>query len=119
MKESLERNWKIPLISNQQLTLNLKAGDRLFTVGVNGSGKSALIQHLFSLSRGVKVKRIAAHRQTWLESGSVDFTPASRREFEQDNISYEKNWESRWKDFNARKKLNAVLFDLIAKSSLS
>ena len=45
-------NLHIPQISGHQLPISLEASDRLFIVGANGSGKSALIQHLVSSNRG-------------------------------------------------------------------
>ena len=55
-------NWNIPTTSGKQpLQITLEAGDRLFMVGANGSGKSALIQHLVSSLRNKKFKRLSAH----------------------------------------------------------
>lgn len=109
--------WNITRISGEPLAISLKAGDRLFIVGANGSGKSALIQHLFSSNPNEKIKRISAHRQTWLESGSIDLTQKGRREFERYYRDYEANDEARWKDYSPQQKQSAVLFDLIAKEN--
>ena len=78
-------NWNIPSISGQKFPISLKGSDRLFIVGANGSGKSALIQHLVSSNQGQKIRRISAHRQTWFQSGSIDLTPQRRKQFDQDN----------------------------------
>ena len=51
------------------MELTLKSGNQLFIVGPNGSGKSALIQRLVAQDSSVKIRRIAAHRQTWFDSG--------------------------------------------------
>ena len=69
-------NWDIPRISDDPLPLSLQSGDRLFIVGPNGSGKSALIQHLVSGHQGRNIRRISAHRQTWLDSGSLNLHSA-------------------------------------------
>ena len=37
-------NWDVPTISGGTLNLSLEKGGRLFVVGANGYGKSALIQ---------------------------------------------------------------------------
>jgi len=110
-------NWNIPQISGQPLQITLKANDRLFIVGANGSGKSALIQHLVSSNRDGKIKRISAHRQTWFQSGSLDLTPQSRKEFDQNNTHYEREDRSRWRDDYARQRQSAVLFDLVAQEN--
>lgn len=109
--------WNIPVTSGDPINLPLENGNLLFIVGANGSGKSALIQQfvLQDKSGNNKVKWITAHRQTWLESGDINFTPASRQEYEQLNLAYNKNYESRWKDFQPGQKLSAVLFDLVAR----
>ena len=76
---SSSMNWDIPRISGEPLSIPLQSGDRLFIVGPNGSGKSALIQHLVSDGKDQNIRRISAHRQTWLGSGSLDLTPLSRK----------------------------------------
>ena len=78
-------NWNIPRISGEPLPISLESGDRLFVLGPNGSGKSALIQHLVSNHKGQNIRRVSAHRQTWLGSGSLDLTPLRRKQFEQQN----------------------------------
>ena len=110
-------NWNIPQISGQSLQINLEANDRLFIVGANGTGKSALIQYLISSSQGAKIKRISAHRQTWFQSGSIDLTPQSRRQFDQQDIQQEIQYQSRWRDYHAQQRQSAVLFDLVAKEN--
>ena len=109
--------WNIPVTSGDPISLPLEDGNLLFIIGANGSGKSALVQQFVveDKSGNNKVKWITAHRQTWLESGDINFTPASRQEYEQLNLAYNKNYESRWKDFQPGQKLSAVLFDLVAR----
>ena len=75
-------DWNIPQISGQPLQVVLGFGDRIFVVGANGAGKSALIQQFVSSNPNRKVRRISAHRQTWFNSGSIDLTPQNRREFD-------------------------------------
>ena len=110
-----EIQLEILRISNNPVTLTLKSGDQLFIVGPNGSGKSALMQR-FAASN-YSFKWITAHRQTWFSSGSIDFTPANRQQYEQQDRSYGRNYESRWKEYNPGHKLSAALFDLVAKEN--
>ena len=110
-------NWNIPQNSGQQLQISLEDHDRLFIVGANGSGKSALIQHLVSSTPGKKIRRISAHRQTWFESGSINLTPQSRKQFDQNSTQHEMQDQSRWRDDYAQQRQSAVLFDLVAKEN--
>ena len=110
-------NWEIPRMGSEPLQICLEVGERMFVVGPNGSGKSALIQHLVSKHKGSDIRRISAHRQTWLDSGSLDLTPQARREFGQDSIEQERSYEARWKDYNSERRQLAVLFDLVAKEN--
>ena len=110
-------NWDIPQISGESLQITLKDNDRLFIVGANGSGKSALIQHLASSNRVEKIRRISAHRQTWFHSGSIDFTPQSRREFDSEYMGREWQPQACWRDELASERLSALLFDLVAKEN--
>ena len=109
--------WDIPRISGEPLHISLDGGDCLFVVGPNGSGKSALIQHLLSGHSGRNIRRISAHRQTWLGSGSLNLTPLSRKQFEQQNTSSEREYEALWRENNGERKQSAVLFDLVAKEN--
>ena len=110
-------NLNIPRISDAPLQILVDAGDRLFIVGANGSGKSALIQHFTTSYPNEKIRRISAHRQTWLESGNLNFTPRSRKQFENQNIQLEREDQSRWKDDYAESRQAAVLYDLVAKEN--
>lgn len=110
-------NLAIPQLSGEPLQIPLEVGGQLFIVGANGSGKSSLIQHFVSTNEGLKIKRISAHRQTWLSSGSLDFTAHSRKEFERDSIGWETQFDARWVDHAADQKQSAVLFDLVAKEN--
>ena len=110
-------NWNIPQTSGPALPISLEAGDRLFMVGANGSGKSALIQQLVSSNPNGTIKRISAHRQTWFKSGSIDLTPRKRRDFDAQEISMESQYEALWMDQNAQVRQSAVFFDLVAKDN--
>ena len=108
---------EIPRISNDSINLTLKNGDQFFIVGPNGSGKSALIHRIVSMNTDKKIKRISAHRQTWLSSGSINFTPESREAYEKTSLQYITQNEARWRDSNAGQDLSAILFDLVAKEN--
>ncbi len=107
----------IPRISGGPLTVSIELGKQLYVVGPNGTGKSALFQHWVS-SVGVSAfKRIAAHRQTWLPSGNLDFTAQSRKQFEQNRMHWDRQEDARWKEQSPAERQSAVLFDLVAKDN--
>ena len=111
-------DWIIPRTSGKQpLQITLEAGDRLFMVGANGSGKSALIQHLVSSLGNKKFKRLSAHRRTWLTSGNIAITPQERTQLNQAFIRSELRPDARWQDSYEEQKHSAVLFDLVAKEN--
>ena len=72
----------IPTISEDPLTVPIEVGEQLYVVGANGTGKSALFQHWVGIIGSHPIKRVAAHRQNWFESGDIGFTARSRRQFE-------------------------------------
>lgn len=116
-QKTVGMDLEIPRTSADPLKLILGPGDRLYIVGANGSGKSALIQYLISSQPGTEIRRIAAHRQTWLESGSIDFTPRRRRQFDRQMTERETNRQARWRDFHGQERQSAVLYDLVAKEN--
>ena len=79
-----EIHWEIPRISDEPIQLTVNNGDQLFIVGANGSGKSSLMQRLTVDAGDKKIKRITAHRQTWFNSGNINFTPANRQEYDRE-----------------------------------
>ena len=113
---------KIPKIPDDPnpIELALKNGDQLFIVGPNGSGKSALIQRFArenSRDEDNKVKWIAAHRQTWFDSGGINFTPQQRHQYKEQTPDYYRIDDARSKDHRAEQDLSAILFDLVAKEN--
>ena len=96
-----EIHWEIPRISDEPIQLTVNNGDQLFIVGANGSGKSSLMQRLTVDAGDKKIKRITAHRQTWFDSGNIDFTPAARQEYNRDTPRYNTLPEARWRDLRA------------------
>lgn len=107
----------IPRTSGGTLTISIEVGQQLYVVGANGTGKSALVQHWVTSIGSPHAKRIAAHRQTWFESGNLDFTARSRRDFEGSVKDWDKRVEARWMERSPAQRQSAVLFDLVAKDN--
>ncbi len=107
----------IPKISGEPLIIPVEVGEQLYVIGANGTGKSALFQHWVSSMDVSAVKRIAAHRQTWLPSGNLDFTAQSRKQFEQNRMHWDSQQNARWMEQSPAERQSAVLFDLVAKDN--
>ena len=99
------------------MTVSVEAGQQVYVVGPNGTGKSAIFQHWVSSVGVSPFKRIAAHRQTWLPSGNLDFTAQSRKQFEQNRMHWDRQEDARWKEQSPAERQSAVLFDLVAKDN--
>ena len=113
----MQLNLNVPVTDSAPLDITLEDNSRLFIVGPNGSGKSALIQHAVTSMGSQNIRRISAHRQTWLQSGAIDMTPQSRRQFGTQHTSRQARGDSRWSDQDAQSQLSSVLFDLVAKDN--
>ena len=109
--------WTIPRTNDDPLSINLDPSTRVFIVGANGSGKSALVQHAVSEFGSAKIRRISAHRQTWMETGAIDMTARTRRQFGQNLNSHESNDIYRYREWSPLERISSVLFDLTAKEN--
>ena len=107
----------IPKSAGEQLAISIEVGEQLYLVGANGTGKSALFQYWVKSVGGPNVKRIAAHRQTWFQSGNLDFTARRRRDFETNVRSWDRQDDARWMEHSPAERQSAVLFDLVAKDN--
>lgn len=107
----------IPRISRDPLAVSVEQGQQLYVIGANGTGKSALFQYWVSSINISPIRRIAAHRQTWLPSGDLDFTAKSHREFEQNRQHWDREENSRWMEYSPAQRQSAILFDLVSKDN--
>lgn len=107
----------IPKTSGSTLELDLCSGDRVFVVGANGAGKSALIQHVASKHAGRKIERIMAHRQTWLRTGSIDITAENSKRMKPEIAHRDQSYDSLWSDNIAQERISSLLFDLVSQEN--
>ena len=107
------RVLSIPRISGDPLSIAFREGQRLFIVGANGSGKSALLQHIVGLDVLEPLFRIPAFRSTSLHSSSVEMTGSGRESFVQQNIYQERELSALWREWDPVRSQAVLLFDLV------
>lgn len=105
-------NLVIPEQNGSPLKVTLDVGQSIFVLGANGTGKSSLMQKLYTAHHG-KAQRISAHRQTWFSSSSITLSPAQKRSTETSISNSDTSTESRWKDDYASHRANIAIYDLI------
>lgn len=96
----------------QNVPIQMNSGDVLFVLGANGTGKSSLMQRFYQETRPNN-RRISAHRQTWFTSNTLDLTPASKRNTEQNMANTDTGLQSRYMDQYASQRASMTVFDLI------
>lgn len=102
----------IPELNGSSLTVTIDIGQCIFVLGANGTGKSSLMQRIYTAHHG-KAQRISAHRQTWFTSSSVTLSPEQKRNTENNISNSDTGTESRWKDDYAAQRANIAIYDLI------
>ena len=93
-------------------TLQLEAGEMLFVLGANGTGKSSLMFQ-FAQNNVGKTRRISAHRQTWMNTDALDMTPAIKLQTEQQIQNTDRKQQSRYRDDYAAQRASMTIYDLI------
>jgi ABC-type Mn2+/Zn2+ transport system ATPase subunit len=105
-------NTSVRLIDGSDLILPVSSAAPLFVVGPNGAGKSGLISSLYRLNATYSV-RISAHRQTWMESNAVPFSPQDKISNEQSIRGQDTQPHARWKEWNPNVRSGLVIADII------
>lgn len=109
----------VPLTNGNSLQLPVSTAAPLFVVGPNGVGKSGLMLSLYRMNHD-KAVRVAAHRQTWMETNSVPFSPQDKIQTENNTKSQDAQPHARWREFNSAARSGLIIADLIdADNSLS
>lgn len=105
-------NLNFPAQNEVTSPLELEPGQKLFVLGANGTGKSSLMFR-FAQQNVNEVRKIAAHRQTWMNSDSLDMTPAGKVQTEQNIKNTDQTHESRYRDQYAAKRASMTIYELI------
>lgn len=88
------------------------AGDTLFVLGANGTGKSSLMHLLYRGNYG-HAKRTSAHRQTWFSSNTITLSPEQKRTTETNIQNRDTNPDSRWTDDFSTYRPSISIYELI------
>ena len=102
----------IPVQHGQPVTLRLEAGELLFVLGANGTGKSSLMLHFAQKNAG-RSRKIAAHRQTWMNTDALDMTPAKKLRTEQNIIATDQHVTSRYRDDYAAQRASMTIYEIV------
>lgn len=105
-------NTKLELVNGSSIDLPVSAMSPLFIVGPNGAGKSGLIQTLYQ-NNPENAVRISAHRQTWMESNAVPFSPRDKINAERTLKGQDSQPFARWKEYDPAGRIGLVIADLI------
>ena len=105
-------SFTLPTLEGHSQDIPLHVGKPVFVIGPNGSGKSSLLQKLYTENHGRAI-RVTAHRQTWLESNTINLTPRLKVETDQYIAADDTQNESRWRDQYASQRVAVTLFELI------
>ncbi len=84
----------------------------LFVLGANGAGKSSMMLRFTQQNRN-SVRKIAAHRQTWMNTDALDMTPSAKVQAEKNIQSNESHQESRYRDHYAAQRASMTIYELI------
>lgn len=104
--------FRFPNLDGQQVDMPIGAGQVVFVVGANGSGKSSLIHKLYVANKDHAI-RISAHRQSWFQSNAVDMTPASKKQTGESMVAHDTQPEGRWMDRHANRRASMAIYNLI------
>lgn len=102
----------IPLLTGDPLNFQIDIGQIAFVLGANGTGKSSLIQRLYSTHHG-KARRISAHRQTWFHSNAITLSAQDKKNTENNILSSDTNTSSRWMDNYSQQRASIAIYDLL------
>jgi len=92
--------------------LQLESGQMLFVLGANGTGKSSLM-HRFAQQNAGRTRKISAHRQTWMNTDTLDLTPAAKVQTERNIQNEDTSQHSRYRDSYAAQRASMTIYELI------
>lgn len=110
--DSIQFNLHFSNLDGEQIDLGLQTGEVVFLLGANGTGKSSLIYH-FARNNIGRMRKISAHRQTWMRTDTLDMTSANKQQTEAQVQSSDRKHQSRYRDDYAADRASLTIYDLI------
>lgn len=101
----------VPLTGTSPIAIPVSSGEQLFILGANGTGKSSLMQSIYSQNRN-RAHQIAAHRQNWFDVNEIYLPPQQRTQQATQLSHFDVQPFARWKDQNAGMRVGMTLLDL-------
>jgi ABC-type cobalamin/Fe3+-siderophores transport system ATPase subunit len=101
-----------PRPNGDTLDVSVNAGEMLFILGANGSGKSSLM-HRFYAAYKETARRMSAHRQTWFPSGANSLSAQARRDATTNIRNTDVQERARWTDDYAPQRPAVAVYDLV------
>jgi len=108
---------KIPTSSENAREITLDAGDALFVLGANGSGKSSLMQKLYA-DHHDNSWWISSHRQTWFMSNAISLSPNQKQKSAVNIKNNDQQVDSRWNDRYSAQRPDIAIFDLVEAENI-
>ena len=105
-------NLNFPAQNKRFSQLQLEPGKMLFVLGANGAGKSSLMSR-FTRQNQPSVRKIAAHRQTWMKTDAVDMTPARKVQTEKYIQDADTFYRSTFQDEYAAERASMTIYELV------
>jgi ABC-type cobalamin/Fe3+-siderophores transport system ATPase subunit len=105
-------NLNIPDRNQENISVDLEVGEMIFVLGANGVGKSSLLSR-FAQQNHPFSRKIAAHRQTWMNSDALDMTPSNKINSENSIRNADQQLTSRYRDSHASMRASMTIYELI------
>jgi energy-coupling factor transporter ATP-binding protein EcfA2 len=105
-------NFSVARVGGQPLEFQMEAGDIVFVLGANGTGKSSLMHRFYAQNRQ-KSRRISAHRQTWFDSNAIQISARQKRDTEHNVLNWDTDPSSRWRDQYTGARASLAIYDLL------
>ena len=110
-------NLSFPSSNEDFSALHLESGEMMFVLGANGTGKSSLVQHFASQNLG-RMKRISAHRQTWMGSDILDIAPSQMSGYENGIRKEDSGRNARVRDEYGSPRATLAIYGLVEAENL-
>ena len=105
-------NLQFPNLKGEESDLKLRSGEVVYLLGANGTGKSSLIYH-FARNNPSRIRKISAHRQTWMGTDRLDLTAEGKQQAEANVRSSDNKQQSRYRDDYASRRTSLTIYNLI------